>query len=234
MTSFPKFLPSLVEILTGSDLAATLGCIAWDLGGQGLVIFLGGKFMRVRVLDAPRRVVHRREDTRLHDRSADAKTFDDAGGLPRSVLMVASSGGHLSQLLALEPWWASRQRSWVTFKTEDAVSRLRAERDENVVWAHHPTTRNIPNLIRNLFLAIRVLVRERPDVIVSTGAGVAFPFFLFARFIRIPTVYLEVYDRIDTPTLTGRLCRPFASRFCVQWDEQRALYKDAHVVGPVL
>lgn len=190
--------------------------------------------MRVRTLDAPRRAAHQHEDTRPRVRSAGTETLDDPGGLPRRVLLVASSGGHLSQLLALEPWWASRQRSWVTFDTEDAVSRLRAERDEDVVWAHHPTTRNIPNLIRNLFLAIRLLVRERPDVIISTGAGVAFPFFILAKIIRIPTVYLEVYDRIDTPTLTGRLCRPLASRFCVQWDEQRALYKDARVVGPIL
>lgn len=190
--------------------------------------------MRVRDVDVPRSSAHRHEDTRLQGGRADASTVGDPGGPPRRVLFVASSGGHLSQLLALEAWWDSRQRSWVTFDTEDAVSRLRTERNESVVWAHHPTTRNIPNLIRNLFLAIRVLVRERPDVIVSTGAGVAFPFFVLAKLTRIPTVYLEVYDRIDAPTLTGRLCRPLASRFCVQWEEQRALYKDAHVVGPIL
>ena len=49
--------------------------------------------------------------------------------------------------------------------------------------------------------------------------------------MRIPTVYIEVIDRIDTRTLTARLCRPFTSRMLVQWDEQRRLYRDATVVG---
>ncbi len=71
----------------------------------------------------------------------------------------------------------------------------------------------------------------RPDVVVSDGAGVAFPFFVVARLMRIPTVYLEVYDRIDSPTLTGRLCRPFSSLFLVQWEEQRQFYPGARVIG---
>jgi len=68
-------------------------------------------------------------------------------------------------------------------------------------------------------------------VVVSDGAAVAFPFFLVARLLRIPTVYLEVYDRIDSPTLTGRLCRPFASLFLVQWEEQCRFYPGARVIG---
>jgi len=119
----------------------------------------------------------------------------------------------------------------VTFATQDAKSRLQGE---EVVWAHFPTTRNIPNLVRNLVLAAGVLRRTRPDVVISTGAGVAFPFFLLARAMGIPTVYLEVYDRLDSRTLTGRLCRPLSSLFCVQWEEQAALYKGAHVVGTLL
>jgi UDP-N-acetylglucosamine:LPS N-acetylglucosamine transferase len=155
----------------------------------------------------------------------------DADGPPRRLLLVGSSGGHLAQLFALKPWWSSRERLWVTFATPDATSRLR---DEPVVWAHFPTTRNIPNLVRNLFLAVGVLRRNRPDVVVSTGAGVAFPFFVVARLMRIRTVYVEVYDRLDSRTLSGRLCRPLSSLFCVQWEEQAALYKGARVVGTLL
>ena len=69
---------------------------------------------------------------------------------------------------------------------------------------------------------------------VSTGAAVAVPFFVLGWLRRIPTVYLEVYDRIDSPTLTGRLCRPFARLFCVQWEEQRKFYPGSVVVGPLL
>jgi UDP-N-acetylglucosamine:LPS N-acetylglucosamine transferase len=147
------------------------------------------------------------------------------------VYLVASSGGHLAQLLCLAPWWQERRRTWVTFPLPDTRSALTGE---DVVYAHHPTTRNLPNLARNLLLAWRTLRRDRPDVIVSTGAGVAVPYFVIGRLLQIPTVFVEVFDRIDSPTLTGRLCRPFTTRMCVQWDSQRELYGAATLVGPLL
>lgn len=147
------------------------------------------------------------------------------------VLLVGSAGGHLAQLVRLRPWWEGCLRTWVTFDKPDAQSLLA---DEAVIWAHHPTTRNIPNLARNLVLAWRHVRRLRPDLVVSTGAAVAVPFFLVARLLRIPTVYVEVFDRIDSPTLSGRLCRPIATRFCVQWPEQQALYRGSVVIGPLL
>lgn len=148
------------------------------------------------------------------------------------LLLVGSSGGHLAQLLALRPWWSQTERTWVTFNTEDARHAL--EKEPDVVWCYHPTTRNLPNLLRNALLAVRVVRRSRPTVIVSTGAAVAFPFFVLGRLRGIKTVYIEVYDRVETPTLTGRLCRRFSSLMLVQWPEQQQLYDEAIVVGPLL
>lgn len=146
------------------------------------------------------------------------------------VLMVGSSGGHLAQLMQLRPWWTQHERHWVTFDTADAVSRLTGEA---VTWAHHPTTRNLPNLARNSALARRVLATFRPDVVVTTGAAVAVPFFWLHRVYGASSVYLEVYDRIDTRTVTGRLCRPFADLFLVQWPEQQRLYRSSVLLGEV-
>ena len=147
------------------------------------------------------------------------------------MLLVASTGGHLAQLVALRPWWSSMERTWVTFDKSHARSLLV---DEQVHHAYEPTTRNIPNALRNLRLAARLLRRLRPDLVVSTGAGVAVPFFLVARGLGIPTIYLEVYDRIESTTLTGRLCRPLSTAFCVQWPEQTSGYAGAEVVGALL
>lgn len=152
------------------------------------------------------------------------------GGGQRRVLFVSSSGGHLSQLLQLRPWWIQHERQWVTFDLPDARSKLGGE---ELIPAHHPTTRNVKNLLRNLPLAFRVIRRFRPDVVVSNGAGVAVPFFAVARLRGIPTVYLEVYDRVDSRTLSGRLCAPLSSLFLVQWPEQQPLYPGSVVVGPL-
>lgn len=147
------------------------------------------------------------------------------------VLLVGSSGGHLAQLVNLRPWWSRLSRSWVTFNTPDAVGHLA---DESVVWGYHPTTRSIPNLLRNTVLAWRVIRRERPTIVLSTGAGLALPFFVIAHLHKTLTVYIEVFDRIDSATLTGRLIGPFTDLMCVQWDEQLKVYPGAKVIGPLL
>src|ERR671918_8225 len=56
------------------------------------------------------------------------------------------------------------------------------------------------------------------------GERVAVPFFLIARLLRQKTVYVEVYDRIDSATMTGRLCYPLSNLFLLQWEEQRRSY----------
>jgi beta-1,4-N-acetylglucosaminyltransferase len=151
------------------------------------------------------------------------------GGM--KVLLVCSAGGHLAQLYRLRPWWQRHERAWVTFAGPQAQSLLAGE---TVIPAYAPTTRNIPNALRNLGLAIAVLRAQRPDVLVSDGAGVALPFFLAARVMRVRTVYLEVYDRISSPTMTGRLCYPFTELFVLQWPEQAASYPDGQLIGCLL
>ncbi len=147
------------------------------------------------------------------------------------TMLVCSSGGHLAQLHRLRPWWQRHERVWVTFPGAQAESLLRGER---LVPAFHPTNRNVPNAVRNLRLAIRLIRAERPDVLVSDGAGVAFPFFLAGRALGVRTVYLEVYDRISGPTLTGRLCYPLSELFLLQWAEQTAIYPRGQVIGCLL
>jgi len=147
------------------------------------------------------------------------------------VLFVCSSGGHLAQLYRLRPWWEAHERVWVTFDDPQSRSLLRGER---VVSAFAPTTRNVPNAIRNLLLAVRILRTERPDVVISDGAGVAFPFFLIAWATGVRTAYLEVFDRITKPTMTGRLCYPFTGLFLLQWPEQASNYPRGQLIGCLL
>jgi UDP-N-acetylglucosamine:LPS N-acetylglucosamine transferase len=160
-----------------------------------------------------------------------ASTSTEQPATAQRALLVGSSGGHLAQLLALEPWWSAGERSWVTFRTSDAVSQLDGE---VVDFAYSPTTRNVPNLIRNFWVAWRVLRKRRPDVVVTTGAAVAIPFFVIARLLGIQTIYVEVYDRLTSRTVSGRVCRPLASAFLVQWPEQQKLYPGSRVIGCLL
>lgn len=147
------------------------------------------------------------------------------------VLIVTSQGGHLAQMLALKGWWDHKSRVWVAPPTADVVDRLRGEL---VVYSHFPTTRHATNALRNFVLAWQVLRTMRPNLLVSAGAGVTVPFFIVAWLLRIPTVFIEVYDRVDSATLTGRLVGPITTQQFVQWESQLEAYPDAALVGPLL
>jgi len=132
----------------------------------------------------------------------------------KKALIVASPGGHLLQMLALEPAWAEMNRTWVTLRSTDVEYLLR---EEDVVYGHGPTPRNVGNFFRNLRLAWRVLREQDPDVIVSTGAGLALPFFVLGRLQRRRLVYVESITRVEKLALTGRLVYPLSNAFFVQW-----------------
>ncbi|WP_396335365.1 PssD/Cps14F family polysaccharide biosynthesis glycosyltransferase [Clostridium sp.] len=145
-----------------------------------------------------------------------------------NICFVGSSGGHLTHLMQLKPWWKDKKRFWVTFNKADAISQLT---DEKTYWCYYPTNRNIKNLFRNTLLAIRILAIEKPDLVVSSGAAPAIPYYYLGKFIGCKLVYIEVYDRIDSPTVTGKLVYPLCDKFIVQWDEQLNYYKNAENFG---
>ena len=147
------------------------------------------------------------------------------------VCIPTSSGGHLTHMRMLMPVLDKvADRFWVTFDKEDANSALEGER---VFHCFFPTNRNVKNTVRNTLLAIKVLRKERPDLIVSSGAAIAVPFFLVGKLIGAKTVYIEVFDRVDAPTLTGRLVRRLTDLFVVQWPEMTRVYPGSVDLGSI-
>jgi UDP-N-acetylglucosamine:LPS N-acetylglucosamine transferase len=149
-----------------------------------------------------------------------------------NICIVGSSGGHLIQCYNLKSWWEKYDHFWVTFDKVDAKSMLSNE--DNVMFGYYPTNRNIINLFRNLVLAVKILFREKPSILFSTGAGLAIPFFFVGKLMGATLIYLEVYDRIDSPSLTGRLLYHITDLFLVQWEEQRKFYPRAELWGQAL
>jgi len=146
------------------------------------------------------------------------------------VLLVCSTGGHLLQLVALRDCWRRFERAWVTFDKSDARSLLA---DERVYFAHGPTNRNVKNMLRNVLVAWRVVRDVRPQVVLTTGAGVAVPFAWVARLRGAKVVYVESLARIDGPSLTYRLIAPIAARRYVQWPELAEALPGARFAGNV-
>ena len=146
------------------------------------------------------------------------------------VALVGSSGGHLTHFYMLKPFWQDKERFWVTFDKQDAQSILK---DEKMYPCHYPTNRNIKNLIKNTILAWKVLRKEKPDLIISSGAAVAVPFFYLGKLFGAKLIYIEVFDRIDKPTMTGKMVYPIVDKFIVEWEEMKKVYPKAINLGSI-
>ena len=165
-----------------------------------------------------------------------APVTQEAEGLPRGdetvkVLLVCSPGGHFQQMLALERAWIDTEKTWVTLRAPDTEPLLG---DEKVVWGHGPTNRSVRKLIRNTGLAIAVFRRTKPQVVLSTGAGLAVPFVVLARVTGRRAVYVESFTRTKDLSLTGRLVYIFATAFFVQWPAAGRGRRKARYVGAIL
>lgn len=120
-------------------------------------------------------------------------------------------------MLTLEQAWRDGLvRSWVTLPGPDVDHLLSGE---DVVLAKGPTNRSLKNFLWNLPLAWRTIRKQDPDVILSTGAALAVPFFLLGKLLGRRLVYVESLTRVEGLSLSGRLVYPLADAFFVQWPQ---------------
>ena len=129
----------------------------------------------------------------------------------KKVCVVSSCGGHLTEARALRSAFERYEHFYVL---NDRV--LLPPDMEGKTWFIRHSERDLLFFV-NLVEAWRILRRERPDVILSTGAGPAVPFALVGRLLGIPTVFVETFTRISSPSLTARIMYRLAARFVYQW-----------------
>ena len=147
------------------------------------------------------------------------------------ICFVGSSGGHLAHLYMLKPFWEKyKRRFWVTFFKEDVKDLLAGEK---IYPCYYPTNRSLKAFFINSYYAFKILFKEKPDLIISAGAAVAVPFFYVGKILGAKLIYIEVFDRVDKPTLTGKLVYPIADKFIVQWEEQKKVYPKAINLGSI-
>ncbi|MGH3427785.1 MAG: UDP-N-acetylglucosamine--LPS N-acetylglucosamine transferase [Mycobacteriales bacterium] len=149
----------------------------------------------------------------------------------RHLLLVCSPGGHLLQMLRLEPAWGSMLCSWVSLEAADSRSLLRGQ---SVTFATGPTNRSLRATLANLRLAWRLVRDQRPAAILSTGAALAVPFFIVGKLHGCRLVYVESVTRIESLSLSGKIVYPLADAFFVQWPKAAGRRRRARFVGGLL
>lgn len=146
--------------------------------------------------------------------------------------LISSKGGHLVELVQLDDVFKEFSHFWVTFSGEDVAHYLKGNR---VYFAHFPESRNILNLVRNFFLAVSIFIKEKPNVLISAGAGIAIPFFIVGKFLfGCRLVYVESYDFVSYPSLTGKVLYNIVDLFLIQHLSQKKWYPKAKHWGSLL
>lgn len=151
---------------------------------------------------------------------------------PVHLLLIASSGGHFIELYFLKPFWQKHNYTWVTFKTQQTEGMIGS--DENVIWAYAPTNRNLPNLLRNISLAWKVLRKKQYTHIVTTGAGVAIPFIWVGKLFNVYSIFIDSFTRTRTLSLSAKLVYSIADDLLTQWPAVAESYSRVVYKGKVL
>jgi UDP-N-acetylglucosamine:LPS N-acetylglucosamine transferase len=151
------------------------------------------------------------------------------------ICIVASAGGHLAELQSLLPVISKYDFFYVTFFMKNVTTNL----PSRTYYVINPDIRNpklgLPAFILNIFQSFFILLKEKPNVIITSGATVAFTFCYLAKFLlRAKIIFIETMSRINSPSLIGRLLYPIADVFIVQWKSMLKFYPKAIYGGCLL
>ncbi len=145
------------------------------------------------------------------------------------VMLVCSSGGHLSECLSACEKVAHKQVV-LTKKDRHVKGRIGNRR---VHFVHDPHTSVFGYLV-NTVQSLILLLRYRPRVIVSTGAGIAIAPCLIGKLLASHLIFIETGARIKSPSRTGKFMYKYADTFIVQWEPLLKHYPNAIMGGPLL
>ena len=88
-------------------------------------------------------------------------------------------------------------------------------------------------MLANSFRALWIMLKERPDVVITTGVLAVIPLCLLAKLFGRKLIYIESFAKVTSPTETGKLMYKFADRFYVQWESMLEIYPDAVYLGGI-
>lgn len=154
------------------------------------------------------------------------------------ICLAASGGGHLHEMLDLRSFWEAHDRHFVTEPTPIAQSLATSERVHLVpaiAFGHfraRPLFSVLRTALQNIRESWRAVREERPEVVISTGAGSVFFIVLFAKLLGAKYVHIEAFCRFEKPTVFGRLAHRFADAIFVQSEKLATVWPNVEVFDP--
>ena len=147
------------------------------------------------------------------------------------ICLAASAGGHISQLLKLAESW-DRYETFCVTTTQVVRDKLSGFGEVYVVGEcnrEHPV-----RVIAVLLRCIRIMFRQKPDVVISTGAAAGCMLCFLGKMIGAKVVWIDSITNVERLSLSGRMVRYIADLFLVQWPELAGRYKRVEFVGTIV
>ena len=154
----------------------------------------------------------------------------------KSVAFIASTGGHLNELLQLKPLFDHYDYQIIT-EGGPSTKHLLDKYPKRVHFLlfgskEHPFS-YLFKFTANSFLSLYYVLKFKPKVIVSTGTHTAVPFCYWGKLFKAKIVYIETYANVYNGNVAGKLLYPIVDEYLIQWEELQAVYPRAKFVGRI-
>ena len=148
------------------------------------------------------------------------------------ICFAASSGGHLEQISMLKPLMEKYDSFIVTEKTN-----YEYEIPGKMTYYLHQINRTdltfVFEMMVNTFKSFHIYIKEKPDVVITTGVLAVIPLCLISKLFKKRLIYIESFAKITSPTKTGKLLYKYADKFYVQWPQMKEIYPNATYLGGI-
>jgi UDP-N-acetylglucosamine:LPS N-acetylglucosamine transferase len=152
------------------------------------------------------------------------------------MLIVCGSGGHAAEALIVyrdikEAFDCSFLLESSDPLTPQKLKDVPVYKAVAVRGKREPAIMMIPRLMWCTIQSLGVLLRAKPDIILSTGPGLAGPISIWGKLFGKKIIFIESWCRVTTRSWPGRLLYPIADRFYIQWPEEKQNYPKATYAG---
>ena len=145
------------------------------------------------------------------------------------ICVPSSAGGHFTEVNVLKKFFEENETFYVV---PDEKRMKLLLKNKKAYFVKNPG-RKIFLTIKNIFKAYKIMRKEMPQLVVSTGASVAIPYSIFGKLFGAKLIFIESICRTKKKSFSGRIMYHFSDLFFVQWEKMKKVYPKAAYAGRV-
>ena len=135
-------------------------------------------------------------------------------GKNKRICLCSSSGGHFEQLMMLKPLTEEYDSFIVTEKLDYEV-KVGSLPVKYVLAINRTDKLFFFKFLYNIIKSFFIVLNNRPDFIISTGALAAVPMMAWTKLFGGKVIYIESFAKINTPNISGKIAYKFADQFYI-------------------